>query len=244
MRMQARLILAAATMALALGMPVAAAELKEDPKAFLELFTSQGCSSCPPADELFANLAKRPDIIALAYHVDYWDYIGWADTFATKDYSDRQRAYARSWGSSRIFTPQLVVNGSEGVVASHPDEVTGAVQAAMLALDVELEPAGDTLKITIPGRDGLGEAVVWLVCFRDRAAVTIERGENEGKTISYAQIVMGRQALGVWDPRTGASLKLPLKEVMPDRANGLAIIVQQEKNGLPGPILGAASFQR
>lgn len=242
--MPIRPILAAATIAIGLGLPVVADEVKEGPKAVLELFTSQGCSSCPPADELFADLAKRPDIIALAYHVDYWDYIGWTDTFATKDYSDRQRAYAKSRGSSRIYTPQLIVNGSEGVVASHRDDVTGAVQAAMLDLDVELEPVSDTLKITIPGRDGLGEAVVWLVCFRDRAAVTIERGENEGKTISYAQIVMGRQALGMWDPRTGASLKLPLKEVMPDRANGVAIIVQQEKNGLPGPILGAASFLR
>lgn len=242
--MSARSLLIAVTIALALGFPAAAGELKHNPKAVLELFTSQGCSSCPKADALLEELARRPDIIALAYHVDYWDYIGWADTFGNKAHSDRQRAYAQSWGSSRIFTPQLIVNGSEGVVASHRDEVGGAVQAAMLDLDVELEPTSDTLKISIPGKDGLHEAVVWLVCFRDRAEVAIERGENQGKTIAYAQIVMGRQALGLWDPRVGASLKLPLKEVMPDRANGLAIIVQQEKDGLPGPIIGAASFLR
>src|SRR5690606_40585790 len=133
--------------------------------------------------------------IALASHVDYWDYIGWAATFGSKAHSDRQRAYAKSWGSSRIFTPQLIVNGSEGVVASHRDEVGDAVQAAMLDLDVTLEPTSDTLEISIPGREGLRDAVVWLVCFRDRADVAIERGENRGKTISYAQVGMGRQAL-------------------------------------------------
>lgn len=243
--MSARLLLAALAVALAtLGFPAAAGQLKQAPKAVLELFTSQGCSSCPEADALLQELAERPDIIALAYHVDYWDYIGWADTFGSKAHSDRQRAYAKSWGSSRIFTPQLIVNGSEGVVASHRDEVGDAVQAAMLDLDVTLEPTSDTLEISIPGREGFRDAVVWLVCFRDRADVAIERGENRGKTISYAQIVMGRQALGMWDPRTGANLKLPLKEVMPDRANGLAVIVQQEKDGLPGPIIGAASFLR
>jgi hypothetical protein len=113
----------------------------------------------------------------------------------------------------------------------------------MLDLDIQLEPGSDTLEISIPGKHGLSEAVVWLVCFRDRADVAIERGENQGKTIAYVQIVLDRQALGMWDPRTGASLKLPLREVMPDRANGLAIIVQQERDGLPGPIIGAASFE-
>ena len=101
------------------AMGVSQAEsVRANPKAVVELFTSQGCSSCPPADALLTSLAEREDVVALAYHVDYWDYIGWEDTFGAKDFSDRQRGYAKSWGSTRIFTPQMVVNGGEGVVGS------------------------------------------------------------------------------------------------------------------------------
>jgi hypothetical protein len=236
--------LIAATAAFLCATPAVAEELRVGPKAVLELFTSQGCSSCPPADALLEELSRDPRIIALAYHVDYWDYIGWADTFGSKENSDRQRDYATAWGSSRIFTPQLIVNGSQGVVASRRDEVGGAVQAAMLDLVVSLEPKGDKLKISIPGNESLEEAVVWIASFRDRADVAIGRGENEGKTIAYTQIVISRQILGMWDPVAGAKLKLPLAEVMPGDANGIAVIVQQEKDGLPGPILGAASYLR
>ena len=98
-----------------------AGELRVMPKAVVELFTSQGCSSCPPADALLRRAGAAPDLIALAYHIDYWDYIGWPDSFGSKDNSDRQRAYAESWGSSRVFTPQLIVNGAEGVVGSRRD---------------------------------------------------------------------------------------------------------------------------
>jgi hypothetical protein len=236
--------LSAAAAAIAFVSPAAAEELRHGPKAVLELFTSQGCSSCPPADALLEELSRDPQIIALAYHVDYWDYIGWPDTFGNKEHSDRQRDYATAWGSSRIFTPQLIVNGSQGVVASRREEVGGAVQAAMLDLEVSLEPKGDKLKISIPGNADLEEAVIWIASFRDRADVAIGRGENEGRTIAYTQIVVSRQILGMWDPIAGAKLKLPLSEVMAEEANGVAVIVQQEKDGLPGPILGAASFLR
>jgi hypothetical protein len=224
--------------------PSHAGELKQSPKAVVELFTSQGCSSCPPADALLEELGKRPDVLALAYHVDYWDYIGWEDTFGEAAHADRQRAYAAAWKSPRIFTPQLVVNGTSNVVGSRRDDVAGAISAARLGLAVALEPDGDMLAISVPARAGADEAVVWLVCFRDRAEVTIERGENKGRTIAYTQIVLNRQVLGMWDPATGAELKVPLKEVMPDGANGLAVIVQRENDGLPGPILGAASYTR
>ena len=238
-----RLLIAAASLALLVS-PLVAGELKQNPKAVVELFTSQGCSSCPPADALLDELGARPDVLALGYHVDYWDYIGWPDTFGDAAHSDRQRAYAAAWGAGRIYTPQMVVNGTQGVVGSRRTEVTAALSNAALQLPVALEHVDDMLKIAIPAKAGLEEAVVWLVCFRDRADVVIERGENKGKTIGYTQIVLNRQVLGMWDPAAGASLKVPLKEVMPEGANGLAVLVQGEKNGLPGPILGAASFVR
>ena len=230
---------------LALTAPVLAGELRIGPKAVLELFTSQGCSSCPKADAMFDALSKRKDVVALAYHVDYWDYIGWQDTFGTRENSDRQRDYARSWGSSRIFTPQLVVNGTGGVVGSRAEEVDAALRAASLPLEVTLTAtADDMLDVSIGPKAGLKDAVVWLVTFLDRADVTIERGENEGKLVTYSQIVTGRQVLGMWEPEIGAHLKLPLAEVLTGKSNGAVILVQEEHNGLPGPILGASSFVR
>jgi hypothetical protein len=231
--------------ALACALPSAAGEVKLAPRAVLELFTSQGCSSCPKADAMLDELSKRPDIVTLAFHVDYWDYTGWKDTFGTKDNSDRQRAYAQSWGDSRIFTPQLVVNGTGGLVASKREAVNRALGSATLPLRVSLsEGADDDLVVTVPGKAGLKKAMIWLVTFLDRADVTIDRGENAGKQVTYTQIVTGKQVLGLWDPDKGASLTLPLSELLANNSNGAAVLVQEEKDGLPGPILGAASFTR
>jgi hypothetical protein len=226
---------------LALASTVSAGELRLEPKAVLELFTSQGCSSCPPADALFEELGKREDLVTLAYHVDYWDYIGWPDTFGDKANSDHQRAYAASWGSSRIYTPQLIVNGAEGVVASRPDEVNAALETASLPVPVALTiMPNDMLKVKIDPQPGRPEAVVWLITFIDRAEVAIDRGENEGQTIGYTQIVTGKQLLGMWEPGAEARWKLPLADLMKDGSNGVAILVQEEHDGLPGAILGAA----
>jgi len=229
---------------LLLAAPVGAEGVRGNPRAVVELFTSQGCAACPPADALLTSLAEQPDVIALAYHVDYWDYIGWTDTFGAEANSDRQRDYAKSWGSSRIYTPQMVVNGTKDVVGSRRPEVHSAIDAASLKLPVNLSVDGDMLKIAIAPQEGVGNATVWLVTYLDRADVDIERGENAGKKVVYTQVVTGRQVLGMWEAATGAYLKLPLGELMNDHASGLAIIVQQEKSGLPGPILGAAAFER
>lgn len=235
--------LLAALLAAALAvLPAAAGEIRVNPKAVVELFTSQGCSSCPKADAKFAELKGRRDVIALAWHVDYWDYIGWRDTFGAAENSDRQRAYAESWGSSRIFTPQLIVNGSTGVVGSRETEVEGALAEARLELPVNLELKGDMLKVSVAAKPGAGPAMVWLITYKDHAAVLIERGENAGKTIDYTQIVTGKQMLGVWEGAEGTTLKLPLSELSANGSNGAVILVQSENDGLPGPILGAASI--
>ena len=220
-----------------------AAELRKGPKAVLELFTSQGCSSCPAADALLDRLSRRSDIVALAYHVDYWDYIGWPDTFGAKANSDRQRDYAEGFGSSRIFTPQLVVNGRGSVVASREGEVDAALATAALPVTIDLSVGDDgMLEISVPPEAGNREAVMWLVTFIDRADVEIERGENKGKTVAYTQIVTNRQVLGMWESATGAEMRMPIGELLEDPANGLAVLIQEERNGMPGPILGAASY--
>ena len=229
---------------LALAHPASAESMRMRPKAVVELFTSQGCASCPPADALLTMLAEQEDVVALAYHVDYWDYVGWEDTFGDAAFSDRQRAYAKSWGSSRIYTPQMVVNGTEGVIGSRRGEVHNALDGVTLPLAVEVTRDGDMLKITIPPNTSLDNAVVWMVTYMDRADVSIGSGENAGKSMVYTQVVTGRQVLGMWEGATGANLKLPIPEVLADNSTGIAVIVQQESDGLPGPILGAAAFER
>lgn len=220
-----------------------AAELRKGPKAVLELFTSQGCSSCPAADALLDKLSQRSDIVALAYHVDYWDYIGWPDTFGAKANSDRQRDYAEGFGSSRIFTPQLVVNGRGSVVASREGEVDAALATAALPVTIDLNVSDDgMLEISVPPGEGNREAVMWLVTFVNRAEVEIERGENKGKTVAYTQIVTNRQVLGMWESATGAEMRMPIGELLGEPADGLAVLIQEERNGMPGAILGAASF--
>lgn len=241
--MTARLLTNIAMLAaLFAAVPAGAEEVRA--KAVVELFTSQGCSSCPPADELLTELAQRGDIVALGYHVDYWDYIGWADTFGAEDNSNRQRAYASRWGSSRIYTPQIVVNGEKGVVGSKRHDVTQALAEAGLTLPVALAVEDGMLSINIEGQAGLDEAMVWLVTYLDAAEIAIERGENEGKSILYSHVVTGRQALGVWEPGAGAQIRMPITEVLADHSDGVAVIVQQEQNGLPGAILGAAIYEQ
>ena len=221
-----------------------AGQLHLNPSAVVELFTSQGCTSCPPADKLFAGLQDREDLVTLAYHVDYWDYIGWPDTFGAKENSDRQRAYAESWGSSRVFTPQLIVNGTDGVVGSKADEVTAAISRGTLPLQVSLTVTPkNMLKIRIDPKAGLPDAYVWLVTFVSRADVAVEGGENAGETFTYTQIVTGRQLLGMWEAAVGTVLKMPMDEVLTAPNTGVAVLVQEETDGLPGPMLGAALFE-
>jgi hypothetical protein len=241
--MQPVTLATAAAAAALICVPADAAELRNHPKAVLELFTSQGCSSCPSADAKLSELQKNTDLITLAYHVDYWDYIGWTDTFGGKPNTDWQKAYAQSWGSSMIYTPELVVNGAKGVVGSRDSEVSGALATASLAVPVTLNVDDKMLDISVGPQAGGGDAMVWLVTFKDHASVAIDRGENAGHTIDYSQIVTGRQMLGMWDAAAGTHLRLPLTEILTGGANGAVILVQTDKGGLPGAILGAASAQ-
>ncbi len=236
-------LLLATSLSFALVGAPGAETLREGPRAVVELFTSQGCASCPPADALLTSLAARDDVVALAYHVDYWDYAGWEDTFGDQSYSDRQRAYAKGWGSSRIYTPQIVVNGALGLVGSRRNEVQDAVETSRLPLAIDIWRDGDMLKISVPANSSLSDATIWAVTYLDRADVAIETGENAGKSMVYTQVVTGRQILGMWEADTGAELALPLTEMLGTESTGLAILVQQERAGLPGLISGAAAYE-
>jgi hypothetical protein len=214
------------------------------PKGVVELFTSQGCNSCPPADAVLTELAERGDVVALGYHVDYWDYLGWKDTLATPENTERQKQYGRAFGKRSVYTPQAVINGRTHVNGAQREAVDTALtemenKGDGLSVDINVTRTGESVTIdasAAPG--GKGDAHLVLVHFDPMKPVTIERGENKGKTIAYANPVTRIQTAGMWHGKA-ARFELPRSEVNKD--GGCAILLQSvNKDGLPGPILGAA----
>ncbi|WP_244640915.1 DUF1223 domain-containing protein [Pelagibacterium lentulum] len=225
-------------------LPVAAFsfELRDGVSAVVELFTSQGCSPCPAADRLLSELSTEDNVISLAYHVDYWDYAGWADTFALPANGELQKAYAQTWSTSRIYTPQMIINGEHGVVGSNAEEVQSALAASRLVLPVSLEvPSQDVVVLKAEPHPELSKAVVWLVTFRNWAEVEVERGENIGRRLSYTNIVITRRPVGMWDPINGADIQVPVSDAVDPDSDGFALIIQERNGHLPGRILGAAA---
>lgn len=204
----------------------------------VELYTSQGCSSCPPADRLLAQLAARADVIALALHVDYWDYIGWRDTFGNPAFTRRQRAYAAVAGARTIYTPQMIVGGMEHIVGVHPAEIEAllarhAAQAVPVAL--KLERAGEAVRITAGAAPLPKGAVVQLVRYRPHERVEIRQGENAGLVIDYSNIVTEWRGIGHWDGR--GDLSLSVQTPGSDRV----VVILQEPG--PGPVIAAAALR-
>jgi hypothetical protein len=210
----------------------------------VELYTSEGCSSCPPADALLFDLREEDDVIALAFHVDYWDYLGWQDRFAKPDFTNRQRAYARSLGSPMVYTPQLVVNGADHVVGSARGQVFAAIDSARahpgINLDIGLA-MGDhhSLVVSIPAAAYNGEATIWFVRYALNEETPVSAGENAGRILRHANVVEELTAIGMWKGEA-MDITLPWEAIEGSHETyedfGCAIIVQPE--GL-GPILGA-----
>lgn len=210
-------------------------------RAVVELFTSQGCSSCPPADALLTELAGRDDLVALTFPVDYWDYLGWRDTLASAQNSQRQRDYAEARGDRAVYTPQIVVNGSVHVVGSDPAAVESALGSApAFPARVSLSRVGDVIEIAVDGilPAGVRMASVSLAVLAEPVEVEIGRGENRGRKITYTNVVRTLQAVGMWEGGP-ATFRLPLRELRKLKAAGSAAIVQEERAGRPGRILGA-----
>ena len=228
------------------ALPAAAQSVDGKPRAVVELFTSQGCSSCPPADAYFADLARRGDVVALAYHVDYWDYLGWGDTLADPENTARQRDYARALGQRSVYTPQVVVNGREHMNGANRDKIEGAVAdmdaaGKGLVIDVSIRQTPESIIIdTGAGTHRKGKANVVLVFFEPATQVEIARGENAGKSISYWNAVSAIQAAGMWHGRE-MRLEIPSSELKKKGAGGCAVLLQaMGTDGAPGPIIGAA----
>lgn len=234
-------------LALALALAVLAgwmslAHAGQPGRTVVELYTSQGCSSCPPADRLLGELARRDDVIALSFHVDYWDYIGWKDPFASPETTARQRAYRRALGKSYVYTPQMVIGGTEQAVGSDRFQVMGFIRKMRRAPMIDISVAhgaGHTATVRIGRGHGQARpAPVWLV-FYDREHVTeIRRGENEGVKLTNSNVVRKLMRIGSWRGRE-LKLKLSLDELGAKGRDGCALIVQQA--GM-GPILGATAF--
>ncbi|NIA71100.1 DUF1223 domain-containing protein [Pelagibius litoralis] len=220
--------------------PLQLAELSGNARpVVVELFTSQGCSSCPPADALLDELADRPGLLALSFHVDYWDYIGWKDPFASAEYTQRQRDYARTLGLRYVYTPQIVVDGRKDLVGSHRRAVTEAIEEAAKrksVVDVTLAP-DDGGKVSLSAGHAPAEgATVYLVMFDDDHKTDVARGENGGRSIHNANVVREYRKLGRW---TGEAMEfsLDIAAARGEGRGGCAVIVQA---GTTGPVLGAA----
>ena len=238
-----RLAAATAVFGLCFG-PAVAGEAKK-PAGVVELFTSQGCSSCPPADAILGDLVKKGDVIALAYHVDYWDYLGWQDTLATPDNTARQYEYAKAFGVRSVYTPQAVINGRTHVNGSSRSEISTtlgqfAKSGEGLSVDLKVMRAGDSVVIDAGEGADQQEGQIVLVYYDPAKPVLIDRGENRGETITYWNSVTDIQTAGVWHG-AAARYEFPASEIAKKGAGGCAVLLQSTgKDGLPGPILGAA----
>ena len=216
--------------------------------AVVELFTSQGCSSCPAADALLGKLTEKPGVLTLSFSVDYWDYLGWRDTLASPANSGRQRDYAKARGDGRVYTPQAVVDGLLHVNGSDERLVLDAIDAAKVRLrDVRVPVSawaeGDTLVIDIGNaQEGSHsrDATVWLAIAKEKETVPISRGENRGRTITYRHPVREISPIGMWKG-DAMSLRLPLKDLKTMGGDCLVTLLQV---GSTGPILGAALYEQ
>ncbi|NNH58725.1 thioredoxin family protein [Rhizobium laguerreae] len=212
------------------------------PKGVVELFTSQGCSSCPPADAAFRKLVNQGDVIALAYHVDYWNYLGWADTLSSKENTERQYGYARTMGRSNVYTPQAIVNGRGHLAGADLNGINSKIDTFSsegngLTVPISAAMRGDELEIKIGA--GQGKANVVMVYFDKEKTIDVEKGENSGQKISYLHSVTNVETVGMWDGKA-TSLTLPASVLQRPQLEGCAILLQSATaDGDPAAILGA-----
>jgi hypothetical protein len=219
--------------------------LADPPRAVVELFTSQGCSSCPPADAVLADLARQPEIVALSFPVTYWDYLGWKDTLAHAAFTARQKDYAHARSDRQVFTPQMIVNGRKSCVGSDRVQIEKSIQATSegrraLPVDVSLSEQNGVVAIAIEETPDTANraAEIWVLPVIRAQTVPIGRGENRGRTITYANVVRGLTRVGEW--RGGsARFEVPL-DTARGSADGYVVLLQASEGARPGTILGAA----
>lgn len=212
-------------------------------RAVIELFTSQGCSSCPPADALLKTYAERKDILALSLPIDYWDYLGWKDTFASPHNTERQRAYAKGFGIGPVYTPQAVINGMGQALGSSKKDIDEAIEQTATALDPRRvtvrflrEPNSIIIATSgVPDGTEVKEATIWLAVVQKSGSVPIKRGENSGKSLSYTNIVRQLTPVGLWNGKP-MTIQLAQAAIMRPETEDLIVLIQETN----GPIIGAA----
>jgi hypothetical protein len=218
-----------------------------EPRAVVELFTSQGCSSCPPADNIIGELSKDPSIIALSMPIDYWDYLGWKDTLADARFSARQKAYSHMFSDRGVYTPQVIVNGSAHVIGSDRAGIEGAIgdtQKAdgVMSLPVTMTLSGKQINVSVAA-SGKGptsmHGEVWICSVTREIPISIGRGENRGREITYHNVVRNLLKVGDWNGSSG-SWTVPLENISRDGVDAAVVYVQDGTRDKPGPMLGAA----
>jgi hypothetical protein len=218
-----------------------------EPKAVVELFTSQGCSSCPPADKVLGELAKDPSVIALSLPIDYWDYLGWKDTLADSRFSARQKAYSNMRGDRDVYTPQVIVNGAAHVIGSDRARIEGAIKDTgktdrVMSVPVTMTLSGKQLTVSVASAKDASTPArgeIWLCSISKAVPISIGRGENRGREVVYHNVVRNILKVGDWNGSPG-SWTVPLDSVMRDGIDAAAVLIQDGSRDKPGPMLGAA----
>lgn len=214
-----------------------------DPRAVVELFTSQGCSSCPPADKVLGELSKDPSVIALSLPIDYWDYLGWKDTLADARFTARQKAYSHMRGDRGVYTPQAVVNGTTNVLGSDRAGIETAANHTrsadgVMSVPVMITQSGSQIKVSVAEYGGKsGE--VWICAVSKAVPITIARGENRGQRVIYHNVVRNMLKVGDWNGKAG-SWTVPLENISRDGVDAAVVYVQDGNRDRPGAMLGAA----
>lgn len=218
-----------------------------EPRAVVELFTSQGCSSCPPADKILGELAKDPSVIALSLPIDYWDYLGWKDTLADSRFSARQKAYSRMRGDREVYTPQIVVNGSVHVIGSDRAGIESAIDTTskadgVMSVPVTMTQAGNEINVSVAA-SGEGSAAVhgevWICSISKAVPISIRRGENGGREVTYHNVVRNLLKVGDWNGSSG-NWTVPLEDISREGVDAAVVYVQDGNRDKPGAMLGAA----
>ncbi len=228
--------------AAALSVTAARAGAPARPAVVVELFTSQGCSSCPPADAYLGELAKQPDILALSMHIDYWNGLGWPDPYSNAEVTARQRAYARALGGHYVYTPEMIVAGRKDAVGSERATVARLIATARAKAgggpDVSLSEAGGKLTVSVGAAPFKGQATVWWVAFDNGHTTKVRAGENGGRTLSYVNVVRDLRAIGSWSGEA-TRITVDIADELREGYQNCAILVQADGTG---PILAAAAI--
>jgi hypothetical protein len=216
------------------------------PRAVVELFTSQGCSSCPPADKVIGDLAKDPTVIALSMPIDYWDYLGWKDTLADSRFSARQKAYSQVRGDRDVYTPQVIVNGATQVIGSDPVQIEAAIATtrkgeSVMSVPVSVSVSGKHVNVSVAGTEAARAAhgEVWICSVAKAVPISIARGENRGRELTYYNVVRNWLKVGDWTGNA-ASWTLPLENISRDGVDAAVVYVQDGTRDNPGAMRGAA----